>query len=86
MYLPELGDVLRDAIVECKPAPVAELHNGNRGERFRDRAIVEDRPLGHRLTRRAIGKAMFMTRDDAAIAHDKNARAHNFVVVHRSIE
>ena len=78
----ELGNVMRDGIVDADLALLVELHHGGGGDEILgERGHVEDGVLGHRFTR---GHERALTvgamEDDMAIVADDDDRAGNLVM------
>src|SRR6185503_12885746 len=72
---PELGHELDDWIVERQPAAIAQLHDPDPGEGFRDRRPMKDRLRIDRTLRAEILITIHRGRHDVAVADDENAAA-----------
>src|SRR6185312_17259821 len=84
--LPQLRHVAGDLVVQCELAPVAQLHDGDGGERFGDRGPVEDGALLHPLLPIPVSPAVLVVSRNLPIIQKKRAGADYAVALSESVE
>src|SRR6185503_2627137 len=73
----ELGDPASDRIVQLEKTAIAELEHGDRGEGLGDRGPVVDRRVAGLASARSVREAVVVSSDDAPVAHQHRAAAHD---------